>query len=295
MPETTLNTDLEVVTAEAEVIARLARDGVTPDVHYVGDDVGETPAALWFGNGPNGHRLVHVEDLEPRRAAPSIKRGLLKVHTPEALSTYAERHIDHDGTTIWAEIDHGRITVVLNDHYHEDPAPGWADHQVSLQLRRSEEWKAWTDIDGEWHTQEELALFLEEHLGDITDPDGSTLLEVTQTFNATSEATFTSTKRLADGTQQLVWNEDVQVSAGRAQHTAIPTDLTVALRPWVGVDPVAVAGKFRFRISSGSLRLRVDLLRVAEASREAVDQAAIEVGDRLNLPIIEGTPPQPRR
>lgn len=293
MADETITTEILSTGVDAEVIARLARDGVPPHVEHVGDYREAATAALFFGAGPDGHRLVHVEDLEKRGPLPARKRGTVKVDTPEALRTYAERHLDEETSTLWAEIDQGRVTVVLNDHSSLQYA-GWADHRAVLQLRRSDEWKAWTSLAGEWATQHDLALFLEEHLQDIAEPDGSTLLEVTETFHATSDATFTSTRRMADGSQHLVWKEDVNATAGRGQQASIPTDLVLHLRPWIGVDPVPVAGKFRFRVRDGQLRLRVDLLRTDEASRDAVEQAAIEVAEHLTLPVIEGTPPSPR-
>ncbi len=286
--------ELETLPSDPEVVARLARDGTAPhEVLLAGGD-GPAKVGLWFGNGPDGHRLVHREDLTLLEPEPPAKTGTVKVATPEALRTYAERHLDGDHSTLWAEIDDGRLTVIFNDHSNYSPA-GWADHRVVLQMARAREWVDWTDLSGTWVGQEELAVFLEEHLHHVSDPDGSTLLDVTQTLHATSNVTFTSSKRLADGTQQLVWDEDIQAAAGRGQQTQIPTDLTLHLRPWVGVDEVPVAGKFRFRISHGDLKLRVDLLNVAEASRESVEQSAHEVADALGLPPIEGTPPASRR
>lgn len=282
--------------SDAETIARLAHDGVPVHEVLVGDSHGERPALLFFGNGPAGHRIVHVEDLEPRGEEPVRKRGTIEVYTPDAVVAYASRHLDVDRNTLWADVKGGRIVVVLNDHAETMDRAGWADHRVNLQMRRSDEWEAWTGLAGQWVTQEDLAVFLEEHLQDVAVPDGSTLLEVAQTFHATTDATFQSTKRLADGTQHLVWHEDVNATAGRGQQTAIPTDLTVLLRPWIGVDPVEVAGKFRFRIRDGALRLRVDLLRTGEASRQAVEQAAVYVGEQLGgvLQVIEGVAPSSR-
>jgi uncharacterized protein YfdQ (DUF2303 family) len=291
------DTELETLTVgmDAEAIARLARDGVAPHTVKVGDGPSGAVDQLWFGNGPDGHRLIHIENLQEKRSRPAMKAGDVQVDTPEALITYAERHLDESTTTLWAQVDRGRITVILNDHGDVDDIAGWADHRAMLTMRRAEEWDAWTGIAGQWTTQHDLALFIEEHLQDIAEPDGSTLLEVTQTFHAISEATFTSTRRLADGTQHLVWTEDVNATAGRDQHTAIPTDLTLHLRPWVGVAPEKVDAKFRFRVRDGHLSLRVDLLRTADISRRAVEAAAVDAATQLGVPMIEGTAPSARR
>lgn len=279
---------------DAEVLATVAARAA--GLHEVDIAGGETTRRLLIGIGTDGgHQVLDETIVENLDAVPPSRRGDVRVATPEALITYAGRHLDPHATTLWAEIDHGRLTVILNDHGDLEGEPGWGDHQVALAMTRSPEWVAWTKLAGQWVGQTELAEFLEEHLLEVSHPDGSTLLEVAQTFHATTNATFKSSQQLHSGEQRLVYEEDVQASAGRSQHTEIPTDLTLTLRPWLGVDPVAVQSKFRFRVRSGELALGVKLLYADEVSRTAVEEAAIEVGEQLGLEVIEGVPPVPRR
>lgn len=284
-------------TGDAAVIAETARVSTAPTEIVVGPSDGDARELRVHGYHPSeGHRLVEVVDLERLRSCPAEKRGAVKVATPEALTRYVDRHIDHDTTTVWGDIDAGRITAILNDHGHTiEGDAGWADHRAELQLQRTPEWNAWTKITGSWLAQVELAEFLEEHLLEVVEPDGSTLLEVTQTFHATTGARFKSSQQLHSGEQRLVYEEDVQASAGRAQHVEIPTDLTVRIRPWLGVDPVDVAAKFRFRVRDGQLALGVKLLYLDDHSRTAVEHALDYVADALSLPAIEGTAPSARR
>lgn len=230
------------------------------------------------------------------RVALTIHSG---VATPQALVTYARRHLDERASTLWGDIDAGQITVVFNDHADQigptDPAAGWADHRAALQLQRPPEWKAWTGIDSRWLSQVDLAEFLEEHLLEVVQPDGSTLLEVTQTFYATTGARFKSSQQLHSGEQRLVYEEDVQARAGRTSHVEVPTDLTVRLRPWLGVDPVYIPAKFRFRVRDGGLSLGVKLLYLDDVSRTAVEDALATVSHELGLPAIQGTAPSARR
>ena len=297
MPNNDTDVIGELVTGGGEVdaIANLAHATELVVRETVRDDV--TVQERVYGWSPtDGHHLVDTVDVERLNAQPAGKRGAIQVATPAALITYAERHLDHDTSTVWAEIDAGRITVVLNDHANGlDGTAGWGDHRVTMQLTRSPEWTAWTNLAGRQVSQTDLALFLEEHLVEVVDPDGSQLLEVTQTLHATSNVTFKSSQRLHDGTQQLVWEEDLQATAGLGRHTEIPTDLAVSLRPWLGVPPVKVAGKFRFRIDRGELRLAVDLLNLEEHSRTAVEDALVRIGSSLGVDAIEGTPPAARR
>lgn len=279
---------------DAEVLATVAaRAAGLHEVRVAGD---EQERQLLIGlDGEGGHYILDDTELELLDPTPTSRRGDIRVATPEALVTYAGRHLDPHATTLWAEIDHGRITVILNDHGDLEGKPGWGDHRVALAMTRSPEWVAWSKLAGQWVDQTSLAEFLEEHLLEVSEPDGSTLLEVAQTFHATTNATFKSSQQLHSGEQRLVYEEDVQASAGRSQHTEIPTDLILTLRPWLGVDPVDVKAKFRFRVRSGELALGVKLLYADEVSRTAVEDAAIEVGEQLGLEVIEGVPPVSRR
>lgn len=294
----TIDAVLETQAGDAATVAALTAQGAQPfEVRVAGDGEQADRAYLYGWDPERGHSRIDELDLEAHRPLPSQKRGAVDVATPAALVAYAQRHLDEDATTLWGNIDGGRITVVLNDHADRIGGgdAGWADHRASLQLQRTPEWKAWTGIDSRWLSQTELAEFLEEHLLEVTDPDGSTLLEVTQTFHATTGAHFKSSQQLHSGEQRLVYEEDVQASAGRSQHVEIPTDLTVRLRPWLGVDPVDIAAKFRFRVRDGGLSLGVKLLYLDDVSRTAVEDALGQVAGELGLPAIEGTAPAARR
>lgn len=296
----TIDAILDTQAGDAATVAAVTAANAQPyRVEVAG--AGEAPDhAFLYGYDPKrGHRLIDSLDLEAHRPQPSQKRGDVGVATPQALVTYARRHLDERASTLWGDIDAGQITVVFNDHADQigptDPAAGWADHRAALQLQRPPEWNAWTGIDSRWLSQVDLAEFLEEHLLEVVQPDGSTLLEVTQTFHATTGARFKSSQQLHSGEQRLVYEEDVQARAGRTSHVEVPTDLTVRLRPWLGVDPVDIPAKFRFRVRDGGLWLGVKLLYIDDVSRTAVEDALATVSHELGLPAIQGTAPSARR
>lgn len=294
---------------EAAVVAALAlaASPVTNDLNIVLDDEGNTVEERVYGWDPtHGRRLVDTVDRERLEAHPRQFTGSIAVHTPKALVAYATRHVDWDFSTCWVNAENGAVTVVINDHERDDrgsgeanaakgPAkPGWADHRATLQFVRSPEWKAWAEIDGKWLTQADLAAFLEDHLLNVVEPDGTTLMDITRTFHATEGATFKSTHNDGTGQQSIVYEQEINGSS-RDGNAAIPTDLTLRLRPWLGVDPVEVDAKFRFRVNGGALVLGVRLIRADQLSRDAVEEAATEVGEQLGLSVIEGDAPKPRR
>lgn len=277
------------MTTEAAAIANLA----TPDIFHASDDNGDSILAVWVG--PNG--TVHREHLEEHRDQPGAARGSVEVHTPDGLVAYAGRHAHPAATTVWGDVAGGIITVVLNDHGPSgdgliSKGPGWADHRATLRLKPSPEWDAWTRFDGQELEQTQLASFLEERIGDVTAPDGSTMIEVTRNFHATSDVRFRSAQLTHSGEVHLTYEEEVNATAGQID---IPREFTLALRPFVGTAPREVRALFRYRVRSGKLTLGFRLLNLDEIRRAVVETVLTSVASLIGAPAIEGVAPSPRR
>lgn len=281
---------------EADAIAEIARTEKIVDVRQVTDDDGKLLVERLIGRNEHGFAAVlETVDVERHRHRPVSKRGTVHVHTPQSLVAYVDRHLDPDESTLWGDVNGHTVTVVLNDHVSGDDVAGWADHRAVLTLERSWEWKAWTAHNEDDLSQVGLAEFLEEHVNEIVEPDGATILEVAQTLHATKGANFKSAVALQSGEQQLVWEEQVDAKAGHSGTTEIPRRFTVALRPFVGTDPVRVEASFRFRIRDGRLSLGYRLLGLEEITRTAVEQVLTEVADQTELVALEGAAPTARR
>lgn len=308
----TSDTELDLLpgTTEAGQIADLAVKASSPAIAVVDSD---TVRHIFARTDDGGYRLATEIDVDGLRRdhdalPPTRLAGLVTVHTPDALVTYARRHLDPDRSTLWGDVDGARITVVLNDHERnrvpadgdQAPEPGtgepdWADHQATLTLKPSPEWDAWTGHNEKGLSQEQLAEFLEEHLREIVDPDGSTLLEVTRTFQATTGATFRRAQSLHSGQVQLTWQEEGEATAGTSGQLEVPREFTIRIRPFLGTDPVDVRGQFRYRVTNGQLALGYRLLNLDDHRRAAVEDVLEDVADQLSLSPIEGVAPKVRR
>lgn len=286
---------------EAGVVASLARDAAKVDVHTI--DVtadGSRPIERRvYGRDPDG-ALTLVDTIDIAEAQhdhadrlPDVLAGTVAVHTPEALVAYATRHLDTERSTLWGDVENARITVIINDHVKG--SPGWGDHRTVLDLKASPEWQAWVRLNEKGMSQEELAEFLEEHLLEVVDPDGSTLLEVTRTFQATTGATFRRAQSLHSGQVQITWQEEGEAKAGSSGQLEVPREFTIRVRPFVGSPAVDVRGMFRYRVSSGSLQLGFRLLNLDEHRRAAVEDILEGVADDLKLQAFEGIAPSARR
>lgn len=280
---------------EAEAVADLARTAYVEEV-----------AASDLDSDLGGRFVIHRTDertsyldFEAFAPIPRTKRGEVTVHTIEALKQYAVRHVHEDRSTLWADVPNARLTVVLNDHAvevgSEAGSPGWGDHRVGLKLMYSPEWNAWAQKSGQMMPQGAFADFLDERVVDVVEPDGALLLEIAQTFQATTSAKFRQAISRQSNTVKLLWEEDSDARAGTNGDVEIPRELKVRLRPFRGDEPVIVDGRFTYSVKEGKLTLGVKLLNLAEIVETAVARVAEQAASFLSLTVLEGVAPAPLR
>lgn len=185
---------------------------------------------------------------------------------------------------VWADIDARKVTGIL------DGLDGWRRHTATLALKLSREWDEWTKIDGQLHPQADFAQFIEDHLSTIGEPAGALLLDVCQTLEATKNANFRSQQILANGQRQFTYEETVEAKAGQKGTLAVPTELTLVLRPFQGSEPVAVRARFRYRLSEGVLRMGVHLDEPALVLERAFDRVVDEVQAGVPVRVNHGRP-----
>lgn len=222
---------------------------------------------------------IEVMDLEHTLPAPWRPRGNATIYEPVDFISYVNR-LRSDATTVWADPDRGEVTAVFDDHTNAETA-GWRHHRATLNVRRDPEWAAWVERSGHLDTQEGFAEFLEDRLMSIVDPDPATMLEVALTFQAHRSASFERGTRLQSGDVQLRWIETTTASAGKG-NIDVPEKFTIRVSPFLGVDPVDLVARLRYRISDGNLRIGFVLHRPDLAEQEAFD--------RIRALVAEGTP-----
>lgn len=234
---------------------------------------------------------IEVVDLEHTLVAPHMPRGEATIYEPADFVAYVNRLADA-GTTLWADPRLHKITAVFDDHAGPE-APGWRRHRAVLAMLCDDEWSAWANQNGKLASQEGFAEFLEDHQHSVIDPDSATMLEIATSFQARRNASFERGTRLASGDVQLRWVEDTKASAGTKGHLEVPEQFTVRLAPYIGVAPVELKARLRWRIHDGSLRIGYVLLRPDIAQREAFDRIRALVIEHVKSPMHLGfAPPQ---
>lgn len=237
-----------------------------------------------LGNGQ--HKVIDLT-AEEYRDAPSRKRGVTTVRDVASFLAYFDKHADED-SEVYADVQQRRITAVLDAHTADDAR--WGGHRLVLALRHTDAWAAWTDADGKLMMQAAFAEFIDDNLADLVEPDSATMLEIAESFSATTKAEFQSSTRLASGERKFGYVEDTQAKAGARGDITIPATLKLALRPFEGSEPYAVTAKFRYRLEKTELRLGIKLERPGDVLAAAFEDVRTLIDNGVEPPVLNGSP-----
>ncbi|MEJ7846265.1 MAG: DUF2303 family protein [Acidimicrobiales bacterium] len=234
-----------------------------------------------------------VIDIEPWQATPTRHRGTVTALTGPGFAIAVQTHMEVEAyaAAVYADADACQLVAVLNDD--SGGIVGWRDHRVLLDLRPTPEWTLWTNGQG-LGKQARFAETIEQGEAEIVRPSATEMLDLAQTFHAATAAKFKAGNRLQDGRQQLVYEEDIQASAGGAGTAAIPSEFLVGLRPFHGAERYEVRARLRFLVRGGELSIGYFLHRADEVRRLAFADVVAKVAEDLSsLPLIEGRPAAP--
>jgi len=289
IPSATIEHTLEPIPTAVADIAELARRDAerTPQAYTVNAERRFVLTKL-----RNDERLEGL-DLEQYLSTPTRPRGKVVVYDPTDFTEYVIRLADPDKTSVWADVDAGAVTAVINDH--ADCADGgWRDHIVQLKLQPDEDWQRWAALDGKLQRQEEFAEFLEDVAHTVIHPDAATMLEVATSMTAKRNIEFSQGSRLQTGDVQLRYEEVTQANAGAKGQLDIPDRITVQLAPWRGVVVAELEARLRWRIHERRLAIGYKLLR-PDMFRDEVFTSLVErIREGLNeLPLYRGATPSP--
>jgi uncharacterized protein YfdQ (DUF2303 family) len=233
---------------------------------------------------------LEVRALEGYLAAPLHPRGSAVVHDPVDFGAYVARLATTDHTTMWADLAAGRVVAVLDDQADADAA-GWRAHTITLAMQEDPDWAAWLRYDGERREQSVFAEHIEQLTHTIVTPSAADMLEMVSTFHAKRDVQFRQAVKVTSGDVQLTYEEDTKASAGTTGQMEVPRQFTVAISPWVTVDPVELVARLRWRIENGQLRIGYALLRPDRAKRAAFDTVQAAVRGGTAVPLLLGSPP----
>lgn len=275
------------MTSEAEAIQAIVAQSEAP----VGEHVLVPRGEVFTTVTPPGWTL-HQVDTEVIASAPRRSRGLVKVHDAASFVHAVKLRLGENPdypAVVYADEERMQLVAVLNDDYPDEP--GWRDHRVELTLRPRPEWLHWRAKSGSFLDQEKFAEHIEEGLPELVNPSAADMLDLAQTFQASTSGRFKQSGKLASGAVQFVYEEDIEATAGVGGTLAIPEKLTLGVAPFFGSDRFEVTARFRYRLKAGELTLGYILDRPLEVERAAFGTVRDTVATDLGVDPIAGPAP----
>ena len=265
-----------------------AHEAIAASHQHVRDVYG-TPLVIL----PEGFKVGLIPELLP---APTRKKGTTVLNDAASFVAVVNDQKGED-TRLFSTIDPPTFTAVFNHHAAE---AGWGDHRARYNAPLAPEWAAWTGMDGKKQNQVDLAQFIENNLVDVAflepkdghpgSPDGSTLLEVCRTLEAKKKVDFKSAIRLADGSTQFTYDEDVQGSARQGQ-LQVPEQFSLAIPVFENGAKWRVDVRLRYRIQDGgNLVMWLELIRPQKVIEGAVLELREQIAKDTGLQILNGIP-----
>lgn len=261
-------------TTEAATVAALALSGVAPRLVDTGD-------LYAIPDGQGGVRVITTDEYAATPRHVGAKRT---VRDAESFVGYLGKHA-LDETEVWADSTTSSIVAVIDSHQGAHEPGGWQKHSVHLELRHTDSWLAWAGIDGQLLTQDVFADFIEGRSVDVVKPDPASFLELAQSFQAKQNVDFESGHRLDSGQVRLEFKETITAKAGQKGNIDIPTEVELALKPYVGGPVYKVRARFRYRFGAQGLRLSIVLLRPADLLEAAFTDIVTEIRDGKRNPM----------
>lgn len=216
---------------------------------------------------------------------PTRKTGATIVTDVDSFIEALSKH-ELPETEYYGNARRGTIRAVINadqgtvDGKRETEAgAGHGDHTITLQLPFTTDWTDWTGANGEQVKQQAFAEFIEDHAPNFVQPTSADMLELAQTFQATTKVDFASSQRVSSGETQLQYVENTSASAGRRGALSIPDRFDIALAPYERGDVYRVGARFRYRIVDSNLTLGYRLDRPDDVLRSAFDDIVAKVQD----------------
>ena len=178
------------------------------------------------------------------------------------------------------------ICALLDDH--AEGKPSWCDHKARLQLARSQAWAEWLSIHRVPLTQRQFAEFIEDHIGQIVNPDGARMLDIASAINVSTSAAFKSAVNLGNGQIQLQYVETVK-DENQDGVCKIPQKLELELPVFDFTAPVTITARLRYRIAEGKIALALILDNAAQVERTVfIEDVCHTVQDTTKRPLYFG-------
>lgn len=248
------------------------------------------PESRAYAMVPDGHKIEYLD----REDFPTRRRGTVELDDADSFLEYWKRQAIADGSYIYGSMQPAQFVAVLNEH-SKDQAD-WRDHRAVLTLKHSQEWLTWAGRDRKaFDGNEAFALWLEDNLPDIIKPEPAQFMDIALNFRVQQGQFYGKSVRLQDGNVKLDYTNNVEASGGPstvAASMSIPESFTIRVPVFQGLDAkmYEVEARFRFKLQSGALSIRYELVRAHKVIEQAFKECLEEIQTAAATRVLFGRP-----
>lgn len=226
---------------------------------------------------PNDMKVATLKEIvEEQLPRPYSLNQKIELLTEESFIEYFNRYAT-ESSTIFVDDQTSTFTAVLD--YHDSPKePAHKRHVAYYRCPQTKEWNSWYKHNNEKMSQEEFALFIEDNLKEIDEPNPADMLQIASTLKAKNNVDFSSGIRLDNGEVQFNYTEKIQGVAGVQGQLEIPEKIKLIIAPFLKGPAYNIEARFRYRVAQGGLTLWYSLIR----PHACVDDAFTEVCEKIN-------------
>lgn len=229
---------------------------------------------------PEGYK---VEDLGKYLQSPSRPRGTTTLRGTASFIEFVKAMVAREMGVgrIYGTLDKPQFVAVFNDD-------GWRDWRAVYSCPLSQEWQTWIGSNERAMSQADFAKFIEDNLPDVANPPAADMLEISRTLEAKKKVNFASGIRLANGQNELTYEEEISGTAGKGK-LQVPETFLLGIPVLEGGIRYGVEARLRYRIADGGkLTMWYDLVRPHKILEDAVKAVWSEIETGTGLPMFNG-------
>jgi len=264
---------------------------------------------------PAGGSVVLVNrDRPENRSFPDRAKGTTTLHDAASFVAFGRKH-QLPQTDYFADLRSNRVVAVFNaneavstytvpdatdpskdteERGEAEGTAGWSDHRATLLLSHTVAWQTWMKFNGQMLSQHDFAELVEGRLVDFLaesgSPSAADMLELAQTFEATSNVAFKTVDVLANGRRGLNYEVEQTTRAGERGQIEIPKGFTLAVAPFEGGEPYKQPARFRYRIVGQALQLGYVLDRPEDTLKDAFLGIVETIEQGVDRTVMRGVP-----
>lgn len=290
----------------------LVEEKAKPSVEMIDIGGGETGLVV---RKPDGELdTLDPDTFDAWRGKPLRLSAAPTITDLGSLIDYTNRYKDGN-SVVFANDDRTApsITSILDYHLDggpRDEAARHGNHRAIFPVPLSDEWKAWTKLNGQQMSMANFAAFLEDHIVDVL-PDGlielsdeqkrfvealggrgriaepAKLMELATGLQVFTKGELQQAQRLASGEGQLTIRESH--TDARGDDLIVPSLFVIAIPVFRNGERYQIMVRLRYRVTGEGLKFFYELWRSDLVFDHAFDEAVSRVRSETSLEVYRGS------